>query len=434
MRIISKDELQEEMISVLGLGTDLLSFDSREILAAMVRRAAGFLCPCPSKSLIDAVTQSLRYIVQSSNDLDITVRDVVEELIAIGDLQEFKNVALNSSALLYLAPPSYVCLSNDMVIILGITPDNVSFLPENVEQMLVSKGCLRFLRKEPLSVCIGSRVSVCDVKGNKEDYVITTQQNTDPSSNKISVDSPVGKALLDKTVGDNVEVATPSEVRMLRIVNVANQQDHEEDDGLLKVLCLFGLTKYPEDNWLKFPPDETSEQYVSHFNRALINADQCGDIPGLTILDPEKDVRYYPGRWSKPKSLSGNFLGRRPQAYGNDIWCYITLKKGKPEKLLDLPLPSSTTLRGCDEAWRLQSALDAQLGKPQLYRLRKTTTSNFMMDIFSPIPNWMARRWNWIGNRIKSDGCLMSFEFAKSDIEREVEFARRKLWLDNYSQ
>jgi hypothetical protein len=66
------------MISVLGLGTDLLSFDSQEILAAMVKGLPAFYVLVHPKSLIDAVTQSLRYIVQSSDDLDITVRDVVK--------------------------------------------------------------------------------------------------------------------------------------------------------------------------------------------------------------------------------------------------------------------------------------------------------------------------------------------------------------------
>jgi len=434
LRIISKDDLQTETMAALGLGRASLSFDSREVLAAATRRAAGFLCPCPSKSLVDAVTQPLRYVAQSNDDLETAVRDVVEELIGIGDLQEFRNVALNSSALLYLAPPSYVCLSGDKVILLGIVPDNVSFLPENVEQMIGVKGCLRFLRKEPPRVGIGSRVSVRDLEGKIEDYIITAPHKADASSNNISDDSPVGKALLDKALGDKVEVATPAGMRELRVTGVSNQTDQEGGEELVSVLSQFGLVRCSEDNWLKAPPDETAEVYISRFNRALKNVPYCGEIPSLTILDSERNVSYYPGRWSSPKSLSGNYLGRRPQAYGNDIWCYLELEKGKPKRFLDLPLPSSDGLRGCDEGWRLQAALDARIGNPQQYRVRKTAGSNYAVDIFSPIPNWMERRWNWVGNHVKNVGCLLSFEFAKSDVDREVDFARRKLWLVEYSQ
>ncbi len=434
MRIISKDDLQTEMMTALGLGRASLSFDSREVLAAAIRRAAGFLCPCPSKSLIDAVMQPLRYVAQSSDDLETTVRDVVEDLVAVGDLQEFRDVALNSSALLYLAPPSYVYLLGDKVILLGVTPDSVSFLPEDIEQMIGVKGGLRFLRKEPPHVGIGSKVSVRDLEGRSEDYIITPPHKADASSNNISVDSPVGNALLDKALGDKVEVPIPAGVRVLRITGVSSQADQEEDEELVSVLSQFGLVRCSEDNWLKAPPDETAEEHINHFNRVLKNAAQCGEIPSLTILDSERNVSYYPGRWSSPKSLSGNYLGRRPQAYGNDIWCYLELEKGRPKKFLDLPFPSSAGLRGCDEAWRLQAALDARLRKPQQYRLRKTTGPSYVVDIFSPIPNWMERRWDWIGNRVKNIGCLLSFEFAKSDLEQEIDFARRKLWLAEYSQ
>jgi len=433
LRIISTTELQAEIIAGLGLGGASLSVDSREVLAAVIRRAASFLCPCPSKSLIAAVTQPLRHMVQSNDDLEVAVRDVLEELIAIGDLQEFKNVAFNSSMLLYLAPPSFVSLSGGTVILLGISPDNVPFLPENVEQTIGFKGCLRFLRREPPRVEIGSSVSVQNLEGRSENYIIAASHKANVSSGTISVDSLVGKALLGKAVGEEAKVVTPSGIRILKIVGISSQNDHE-DDEVVSVLTQFGLIRWPEDNWLKIPPDETAEDYISRFNRAIKSAAQCGDIPGLTILDSTKNVRYYRGRWSSPKSFSGTYLGRRPQAYGNDIWCYLELDKGKPKKFLDLPFPSSTGLRGCDEAWRLQSALDARLGHPQQYRVRKTTDSRYTIDIFSPIPNWMDRRWNWIGNPVKNIKCLLSFEFSKSDIEPELDFLRRKLWWTEWAE
>ncbi|MBT9141650.1 MAG: hypothetical protein DDT32_00147 [Syntrophomonadaceae bacterium] len=381
-------------MATLGLGGPSLLTDSREVLAAAIRRAASFLCPCSAKSLTNAVTQPLRHIVQEDDNLQDVVEDVLEELLAIGDLQEYRNVGFNRTALLYLAPPSYVCLSGGTIVLLGVAPDNISVLPEDLEQKISYKGCLRYLKKEPPHV-----------------------------------DSPVGKSLIDKAVGEQAEIAGPSGKRVLTIVGVSSQTGEENDEELISCLSQFGLVRYSEENWLKAPPDETASQYISRFDRILEHAAPSGDIPGIMILNSGKSVRYYRGRWSSPKNLSGRYIGRRRQAYGNDIWCYLEVEGGRPKKFLDLPLTSSTGLRGCDEAWRIQTALDAQCGKPQQYRLRKMTDKTFAVDVFSPIPSWIERRWNWVGKRIENRGSLLSFQFAETDIKQELDFIRRKLWL-----
>ena len=429
LRILSITQIQTEIMATLGLGGPSLLTNSREVLAAAIRRAASFLCPCSAKSLTNAVIQPLRHIVEEDDNLQAVVEDVLEELLAIGDLQEYRNVAFNRTALLYLAPPSYVCLSSGTIVLLGVAPDNVSVLPEDLEQKIGYKGCLRYLKKEPPYVEMGSRVSTQNLAGEIENYVIIAPHKADASSGMVSVDSPVGKGLLDKAVGEQAEIVTPSGKRILTIVGVSSQTGEEKDEELISCLSQFGLVRYSEENWLKAPPDETASQYITRFERILEHAAPSGDIPGIVILNSAKSVRYYRGRWSSPKNLSGHYIGRRPQAYGNDIWCYVELDRGKLRRLVDLPLPSSTELRGCDEAWRLQAALDVQFGKPQQYRLRKISGTTYVVDVFSPIPNWIQRRWNWMGVPVVNKGCLLSFEFTKTEFEQEVDFGRRKLWL-----
>lgn len=305
----------------------------------------------------------------------------------------------------------------------------MSLLPDDMQRNIGYKGCLRYLKKEPPCVKIGSRVSVQNIKGEIEEYVITMPHQVDAASGMISVESPVGRSLLDKIIGDQVEVTTSSGVRTLKIVRVIAQTDEERDEGLVSSLSQLGLIRYSEENWLNAPPDETASQYVNRFERSLDRVALCGDITGITILNTEKSVRYYRGRWSSHKNMSGHYIGRRPQVYGNDIWCYLEVEGGRPKKFLDLPLTSSTGLRGCDEAWRIQAALDAQCGKPQQCRLRKMTDETFAVDVFSPIPSWIERRWNWVGKRIDNKGSLLSFQFAETDIKQELDFIRRKLWL-----
>lgn len=402
--------------------------NSPEVLASAIRRAASFLCPCSARSIISAVTNPLNYIVEDRDDLQTAVENALEEMIAIGDLQEYRNVAFNKTALLYLAPPSYVCLSGGIIILLGIAPDNVSFLPEDIRRNIVYKGCLRYLKKDPTCVTVDTKVSVQNIKGEIEEYIITMPHQADASLGKVSVESPVGRSLLNRVIGENVEVSTPSGVCTLKIVQVVGQTNEESDD-LMSFLSQLGLIRYSEENWLNAPPDETASQYINRFERSLDRVATCGDMTGVTILNTAKSVRYYRGRWSSPKNLSGRYVGRRPQAYGNDIWCYLEIEGGRLKRFMDLPLDSSTGLRGCDEAWRIQAALDAQFGKPQQYKLRKMTDKTIVVDVFSPIPSWIERRWNWIGKRIENEGSLLSFQFAETVIKQELDFIQRKLWL-----
>lgn len=60
-------------------------------------------------------------------------------------------------------------------------------------------------------VGIGTRVKVYDVEFDEEiEYSIVGSTEADPDKNKISDESPVGKAILGKKAGDEVEVSTPT--------------------------------------------------------------------------------------------------------------------------------------------------------------------------------------------------------------------------------
>lgn len=60
------------------------------------------------------------------------------------------------------------------------------------------------------SISAGSRVRVHDVEYDEEvDYIIVGSAEADPASNKISNESPLGKALLGHKTGDVVYVEAP---------------------------------------------------------------------------------------------------------------------------------------------------------------------------------------------------------------------------------
>jgi transcription elongation factor GreA len=59
-------------------------------------------------------------------------------------------------------------------------------------------------------VSIGSKVTVKDLEFDEEmEFTIVGSAEADPFVGKISNVSPLGKALLDKKVGDKIEVASP---------------------------------------------------------------------------------------------------------------------------------------------------------------------------------------------------------------------------------
>ncbi len=66
----------------------------------------------------------------------------------------------------------------------------------------------------------GSRVRVRDADG-EEEYTLVRRGDADPAQGRISVESPVGRALLGSRRGDEVMVQTPGGMRALTILEVA---------------------------------------------------------------------------------------------------------------------------------------------------------------------------------------------------------------------
>jgi transcription elongation factor GreA len=69
-------------------------------------------------------------------------------------------------------------------------------------------------------VQLGSKVTVRHQDGSEEHYTIVGRAEVDPGEGKISNESPVGKALLGKRVGDEVEVTVPAGVLKLTITEI----------------------------------------------------------------------------------------------------------------------------------------------------------------------------------------------------------------------
>ena len=70
-------------------------------------------------------------------------------------------------------------------------------------------------------VNVGNMVTITYDDGEKEEYRIVGSLEADPFENKISNESPIGKAILGHKVGENVEVASPNGNLTVTITNIA---------------------------------------------------------------------------------------------------------------------------------------------------------------------------------------------------------------------
>jgi transcription elongation factor GreA len=78
-------------------------------------------------------------------------------------------------------------------------------------------------------VAYGSRVKVADVdSGDETEYRIVFPEEVDAARGEISLSSPIGRAMMNKAEGDEVEVQTPSGKRTYQILSLVTWHEQEQ--------------------------------------------------------------------------------------------------------------------------------------------------------------------------------------------------------------
>ncbi|MCY3614933.1 MAG: hypothetical protein OXH03_07560 [Bacteroidetes bacterium] len=353
IRRLRPDELRRRKVIELGLDPNRFELTSIEAIAAAIRRAATFLCPCTELSMVHSIVNPLQGLVEDLSSLTRSVKQTLNAMISQGDLLELEEFDANSSdknTLLFAAPAAFVPRDTGAQFLIGISGDELFALPEDLAASIEYAGHIR------------------------------------------------------------------------RLWPLANNNLHQklEECGLLEI---------PFDYWQASPKFSDSSKLISTYDNLLDSAGPSGEIPGLCLLDPDRSVKYYRGRWVDPVKQSGRFVARRKQAYGARLWSYVLLVDGEPQALVDLPLPGSRW-HGRDEAWHLQMAIDEKRKTPQRFAIRNESRKKCLIAFFSPIPSWAERRWNAIGERVSSERCLFAYRIPRDELPQEIEFIHRKLFLD----
>ncbi len=91
---------------------------------------------------------------------------------------------------------------------------------DELEELLKQAVLIRESSKTSSHIVkLGSKVTL-DTKGKKEVFMLVGEWEADPKERKISHESPLGKALIGKRVGEKIEVKAPAGKITYTIVNV----------------------------------------------------------------------------------------------------------------------------------------------------------------------------------------------------------------------
>ena len=349
---LSTEEASALAVRILGLDADLIDLTSQEGLAASLRRAASFMCPMSPSRLLDSVLGAIQPVCPEGGVSREQLAELLDLLVAAGDLLELRHEFGRSIRLLYLGPPSFIEREAGSYLLLGVRPFGVPLVEPELGEEIEWEGHTRTIRLDP-------------------------------------------KTALDRLVAA-------------------------------------GLQPIERERWVGSPRKEDARSLVDRHGERLETAATSGDIEGLVVLDPNTPVRYYKGRWRSPKaSDTGDFVARRPQAYGADLWCYVRLENGTPKKMIEFPI-DDPALPGRDEAWRMQMAIDALRVTPQRYRKTRAGSADAtVVSFFSPIPGFAERYLQLVGLALgKSSGSLFSFRVPNGAMAALEALLTEMLWME----
>jgi transcription elongation GreA/GreB family factor len=70
------------------------------------------------------------------------------------------------------------------------------------------------------TVIVGTRVRVRDADHGDDEYVLVAPGEADPRAGKISIESPLGRALLGRRIGETAEVGAPDGTRAVIVLEI----------------------------------------------------------------------------------------------------------------------------------------------------------------------------------------------------------------------
>lgn len=153
MNLLSSEQVLANARAALGLG--VVKEDQavdEALLAKLLRRVAWSNCPCQPFVLVREVERGLKGLVPDTDSLRTRIGQVLENLIATGDLLEPGQVTHADEwpkGFLFPAPPSFAMLSSDMAQLFGIASEEELEGPLELQGRIAHDGAARRVTAKP---------------------------------------------------------------------------------------------------------------------------------------------------------------------------------------------------------------------------------------------------------------------------------------------
>lgn len=145
------EQIDSEWVAMLALealevpeSEDGLASDAA--IASALRRAASFDAPTARQRLIGGVVAAVAPFIADRERLKVRVGDVLDRLLAHGDLLEVRKSELGTRRHILLRPPAFV-MAGEVCFLLGVRPDGAPILADgDASTDLVNEGAIRKIR------------------------------------------------------------------------------------------------------------------------------------------------------------------------------------------------------------------------------------------------------------------------------------------------
>ena len=203
---------------------------------------------------------------------------------------------------------------------------------------------------------------------------------------------------------------------------------------LASLLTDLGLRQIDAARWLGIGTDEPATAFLRRVRELVAARGRDEQLADVSWLWPS-DGRYqgYRARWqSTPPEGVDLAVARAPQVYGNPRWYVIDPTRPTRYRLLDLPIEDEVTTRGCDTAWSVQLALDAERGSPMRYHVMDAQDGWIQLRLEFPLPLHHRRRLLRLGGRRTTEDHGFRFHVPAVDLP-SAEAILNAAWMSRAS-
>ncbi len=97
-----------------------------------------------------------------------------------------------------------------------------SFVEGRIQEleMLLANARIIEMNNNHETAQLGAKVTIQENGSEPEEYIIVSSAEANPREGKISIDSPIGRALIDKKPGDEVSVEAPGGSFKVQLIEV----------------------------------------------------------------------------------------------------------------------------------------------------------------------------------------------------------------------